>query len=327
MAVLVASANPPHNGLRPLDERRDLSAVADLVEICFSDAMEPEGRRYIRELRLNARTAGFWQVVGGFPEARLTPYAGFVWEEGGKVVGNVSLFPFQALGNSCYLIANVAVHPGFRERGIGRALTSAGINYARSHRAHAVWLHVRMDNDPAVHIYQALGFIERAQRTTWQVRGEATSSSLSPTDGLMVVPRTAAQWSLQKEWLRRLYPRELSWHLPVYWKAFEPGLSGLLYRLVNFSFPRHWAVQRDEKLLGLLTWQRTLGFNDNLWLATPEEGDMPAIRELLMFSRRRIPRHRIARLNSPTSLASGALLESGFKIGNTLLWMEYRLNT
>jgi ribosomal protein S18 acetylase RimI-like enzyme len=326
MAVLTASLNPAHTGLRPLDDRRDLYAVANLVEICFSDAMEPEGRRYIRELRLNARTAGFWQVMGGFPESGLNPYAGFVWEDGERVVGNVSLFPFQTLGHSCYLIANVAVHPEFRGRGIGRALTSAGINYARSHHAYAVWLHVRVDNNPAVHIYQALGFQERARRTTWQTRGSRSGYVRTGSNGLAVSARPAAYWPRQQEWLKRLYPRELSWHLPVNWKAFDPGLSGLLYRLANFSFPRHWAVQRDGIPLGVLSWQRTLGYVDNLWLATPEKVDEAAVRELLAFSRRHIPEKRIARLNSPASLASEALLEAGLEVGNTLLWMEYRLD-
>ena len=326
MAVISASMTSVHSGLRPLDQRRDLSAVADLVEICFSDAMEPDGRRYIRELRLNARTAGFWQFMGGFTESGLNPYAGFVWEEGDRVVGNVSLFPFQSLGHSCYLIANVAVHPEFRGRGIGRALTSAGINYARTHHVHTVWLHVRDDNGPAVHIYQSLGFLERARRTTWQVHGDPSGYRRPATNGLVITPRTAAHWPRQQDWLKRLYPRELSWHLPVNWRAFDPGLSGTLYRLTNFSFPRHWAVQRDGILSGILTWQRTIGYTDNLWLATPEKVDEVALRELLTFSRRQIPRQRIARLNSPASLASEALLEAGFEIGNTLLWMEYRLD-
>jgi ribosomal protein S18 acetylase RimI-like enzyme len=325
MAVLAASMTSAPSGLRPLDERRDLAAVADLVEICFSDALEQEGRRYIRELRLNARTAGFWQVLGAYNEPSLNPFAGYVWEEGNRVVGNVSLFPFQTLGHPCYLIANVAVHPDHRGRGIGKALTSAGINYARSHNAHAVWLHVRVDNGSAVHIYQSLGFLERARRTTWQVRGNPLGYRVNTADGLAIVPRAAVQWPQQQDWLKRTYPRELGWHLPVDWKAFEPGVGGLLYRLINFSFPRHWAVQRDGVVQGVLTWQRTIGYTDNLWLAVPEKIDEAAIRELLTFSRRQIPKQRIARLNSPAALASEALLEAGYEVGHTLLWMEYRL--
>lgn len=325
MAVLAASMTSTPSGLRPLDERRDLSAVADLVETCFSDSIEPEGRLYIREMRMKARTAGFLQIMGAFAEPNLNPYAGFVWEEDDRLVGNVSIFPFQTLEHRCYLIANVAVHPDYRGRGIGRALTSAGINYARSHNAHAVWLHVRADNGPAVHIYQSLGFLERARRTTWQVRGEPTGHRLATADGLIIQPRAAAHWLQQRDWLRRLYPRELGWHLTVDWKAIEPGLGGKLYRLMNLSFPRHWVVQRDGSLLGVLTWQRTFKYTDNLWLAAPENVDEVAIRELLFYSRRQMPKQRIARLNTPASLASEALVEAGYEVGHTLLWMEYRL--
>jgi ribosomal protein S18 acetylase RimI-like enzyme len=325
MAVLAASMKSVNSGIRPLDERRDLFAVADLIEMCFSDAMDPEGRRYIRELRLNARTAGFWQMLGAFTEPNIMAYAGYVWEEEGRLVGNISLFPFQTQGRRCFLIANIAVHPDFRGRGIGRALTSAGINHARNQNVHAVWLQVRDDNGPAVHIYQSLGFLERARRTTWQVRGEHSVYRLADANGVKILPRTVTHWPQQQDWLKRLYPRELSWHLPVDWKALEPGLSGKLYRLINFNFPRNWAVERAGILQGVLTWQRSLGHTDNLWLATPVNVDEIAIRELLADARRQIPTQRYARLNFPAANASTALLEAGYEVGNTLLWMEYPL--
>lgn len=325
MAVIAASVTSSPAGLRPLDERRDLYAVADLVEMCFSDSMDQEGRRYVRDLRLNARTAGFWQVMGAFGESNLNPSTGYIWEEGDRLVGNVSLFSFQTQGHRCYLLANVAVHPDYRGRGIGRALTSAGIDFARSRNAHAVWLHVRDHNGPAVYIYQSLGFLERARRTTWQARGEHHGYRQTAVDGVIILPRAPAHWSQQRDWLNRLYPRELSWHLPLDWKAFEPGLNGSLYRLMNITFPRHWAVQRDGTLLGILTWQRSLGHTDNLWLATPEKVEEDAVRELLACARRQISIQRIARLNFPAALASEAFLEAGYEVGHTLLWMEYRL--
>lgn len=332
MAVLATPITSAPSGLRPLDERRDLFAVADLIELCFSDNMDPEGRRYVRELRLNARTAGFWQIMGAFGEPGQNPYHGYVWEDNHRVVGNVSLFPFQTLGQRCYLIANVAVHPDYRGRGIGRALTSAGINFARARNAHAAWLHVRDDNGPAVHIYQSLGFFERARRTTWQTRGEREARRPAAVGGLTILSRLAAHWPQQRDWLKRLYPRELSWHLPVNWQAFEPGLHGILYRWFNVTFPRHWAIQRDGMLLGVLSWQRSLGHADTLWLATPEKVEPEAIRELLTCARRQISIQRIARLNLPASLAAeslpaGALLEAGFEVGHTLIWMELPLGS
>lgn len=325
MAVLATSLTSASGGLRPLDERRDLNAIADLVEMCFSDSMDPDGRRYIRDLRMTARTAGFWQVMGAFADSNLNSAAGYVWEEGDRVVGNVSLFPFQSQGHRCYLIANVAVHPDHRSRGIGRALTSAGINFARSRNAQAIWLHVRADNGPAVHIYQSLGFLERTRRTTWHARSEPYERRLATSGNLSILPRTTTHWSQQREWLRRIYPPEYSWHLRVNWKALQPGLNGSLYRLMNITFPRQWTVQRNGTLLGVLTWQRTIGQTDNLWLAIPEQFDEAAVRELLVTSRRQLSVQRTARLNLPAGLVSAELLETGFEVSHTLLWMEYRL--
>ena len=61
------------------------------------------------------------------------PPAGLVWKEdspdggGRRLVGNLSLIPIGLQGKRGYLIANVAVHPDFRGRGIGRELTTTAL--------------------------------------------------------------------------------------------------------------------------------------------------------------------------------------------------------
>jgi len=51
------------SGLRPLDEQRRLECRLLTWWSCVFDSMDPEGRRYIRELRFKRRTAGLWQVM------------------------------------------------------------------------------------------------------------------------------------------------------------------------------------------------------------------------------------------------------------------------
>jgi len=157
------------------------------------------------------------------------------------------------------------------------------------------------------------------------VRGEAFGYRLTAENGLTITSRSAGHWSQQSSWLNRLYPRELSWHLPVNWKALEPGFSGKLYRLMNLTFPCHWAVQREGVLLGVLTWQRSFGNTDHLWLATPEIMQEDAVRELLTCTRRRLSSRRLARLNYPAAQSEDAFRSAGYEAVQTLLWMEYRL--
>ena len=326
--LLIPTQSNSH--LRRLDARRDLAAVADLVELCFNDTLDPEGRSYLKQMRQAAQHAHLigWantlSMEGGMPPA------GLVWEEhsqdgnGPRVVGNLSLIPIGLQGKRGYLIANVAVHPDFRGRGIGRALTTTALELARSRGAPSAWLQVRDDNPPAIHIYESVGFKERARRSSWAVTREILPGSLP--DGLSVGSRQASHWPQQKSWLRALYPGELSWHLSLDWKALPPGLEGMLYRFLTWQYPRHWVVLRDNRLAGLLTWVRTSGYADRLWMAAPAEPDEEAILGLLIAIRRGVPPSRPLALNLPAGLAVPALRRAGFSTQQTLIWMEYRFS-
>ena len=52
----------------------------------------------------------------------------------------------------------VGIDPAAQGRGLGRALTLAGLHYLRGRRLGEVLLYVESDNSAAVHTYQQLGF-------------------------------------------------------------------------------------------------------------------------------------------------------------------------
>ena len=156
--------------LRPFDVRRDSSAVADLVELCFADTLDADGRRYLHHMRTTGNTAGILRWTRLTTGLSGTPLAGYVWEQDGEIVGNASLIPYFVRGKRTYLIANVAVHPDFRRRGIARKLTRRLVKGLRAREAIQVWLHVRHDNIAAFDLYRSEGFIERTRRTTWITR-------------------------------------------------------------------------------------------------------------------------------------------------------------
>ena len=309
--------------LRRLDTHRDLESVANLVELCFYDTLDPEGRSYLQHMREAARNANWVGWASSLADHAATPPAGLVWEEDGGLVGNLSLIPITCQGRRCYLIANVAVHPDQRGHGIGRMLTTVALDYIRSRKAPAAWLQVRDDNAAAIHIYQKLGFVERARRSTWLISGPAPQPDLPP--GLSIAPRRANHWPQQRQWLEQLYPPELSWHLPVDWTLLQPGPLGLLYRMLSFESPRHWVSQRAGELLGALTWRNTPGFADHLWLAAPAQPEEAALLALLARARQSIPAHRQLTLNLPADVGPQVLRQAGFYAHQTLIWMEYKL--
>ena len=322
MAIDLALPPTAQGHIRRLSMRRDLEAVADLIELCFSDTLDPEGRNFLKGMRDSARNASVMGWTDSLIDHSPTPQTGLVWEQDGRIIGNVSLIPITVSGCRCYLIANVAVHPDQRGQGIGLSLTSSALDFARSRHVPAAWLQVRDDNPSAIHIYQQLAFIERARRTTW--RASDAIPPMPEIPGISLGGQRSSYWFSQQYWLNRIYPPEFAWNLPIDRKLLRPDVWGMAYRFMSFEFPRQWAVQRQGRLQGVLTWRHGPGFSDPLWLAAPENADEEALFALFVYARLRIPRKQPLTLNLPASLAPGALQRAGFHPANTLIWMEYR---
>jgi len=61
-------------------------------------------------------------------------------------------------------IHNLAVHPDFRRRGLGRALLDGVTSEARRQGLTRVTLEVRKSNEPAQKLYHSMGFVARGLR-------------------------------------------------------------------------------------------------------------------------------------------------------------------
>jgi len=309
--------------LRRIDMRRDLVKVADLVELCFYNTLDPEGKQYLRDMRRAAQNASWLVWASNLIEEAPMPPSGFVWEEAGQLVGNLSLIPISVQGKRGYMIANVATHPDFRGQGIARALTAAALNYARNRNANTTWLQVRDDNPAAINIYTTIGFVERLRRTSWY-SGPSLEGNL-PQPGLRVDKRRTEHWPLQRDWLKRIYPSFLEWHLPMDWNLFRVDVWGRIYRFFNLDHPRHWSVERGTSLKGVVTWKPASGFTSPLWLAIPDPPDDEATLALLTRVRQQLRVKQPLSLNYPAGLAVDALRQTGFYPHQTLIWMEYQL--
>ena len=306
--------------LRPLNILRDLPGVADLVEKCFADTIDSEGRRYLQQMRRAGQDNAFMRWASNAVESVSMPLSGYVWEENGEIIGNVSLIPYRHRKKKIYLIANVAVRPDYRRKGIGRLLTAKAMHHASERGAIATWLHVRADNPGAIALYASLGFQELARRTMWQAKPDRNASM----EGFEITlsRRSSADWAQQETWLHRLYPELMAWYLAVPWQSLRPGLRALIYRFVMDYEVRHWVARGNGTTPAFLSWQAMADQNDRLWAAIPPEGSEQALTALLIHARRNLPWRQTLTLDYPAGENYASIEAAGFHPQRTLLWMK-----
>lgn len=322
-ASVSSSLNSEH--LRKIDLTHDLDDVADLIELCFPIQTDPDGQTYVREMRQAARDMRVMGWLSNLAEFDVNRASGFVWEEAGCIVGNLSLIPFQKGGQRIHLIANVAVHPDYRCRGIARALTSRAMGHLRRRNEPEVWLQVRDDNPTAMDLYRSVGFIDQVARTTWRIRPfEFQSLGDSPSAGLRLRRRRRDDWEDQQRWLIETYPLNIRWNLPVDFSRFVPGLIQSLVNLLEGKHFKHWAVSSGEATQGTITWQKTSSFANNLWLAFPEEAEIETLPWVLDLVMNRLPPKHPISIDYPKGRLQKQFDAMGFQYFRTLIWMRHQ---
>lgn len=140
--------------IEPMTEA-DVGAVLDIDLGAFhaGGAADP---RAVREQQLREELARTWARVR---VAR---------DPAGAVLGYVL---FWHVTDEIHLL-NVAVEPASRRRGVGRALVEHLVEYAHAHAAERVLLEVRASNEPAIRLYDRLGFVRFNVRARYYADGE-----------------------------------------------------------------------------------------------------------------------------------------------------------
>ena len=117
----------------------DVSAIAELEKLCFSD---PWSENSIASEVVNPLSSWLVAEVDGV-------VAGYV---GSQTVLDASD------------MMNLAVSPDYRRQGIGQALVEALVEYLRENKVLALLLEVRVSNTPAIALYESLGFVQVGRR-------------------------------------------------------------------------------------------------------------------------------------------------------------------
>jgi ribosomal protein S18 acetylase RimI-like enzyme len=317
-AIAVSPDTPGR--IRSLNPVRDLPAVADLVEICFQSTMDRDGKRYLQDMRRSAENASFLQWASRTADTISLPLTGFVWEDGGRIVGNVSLIPYNRRNKRVFLIANVATHPEYRRRGIGRLLTDAAMKQARNKHADEIWLQVREDNPGAITLYEELGFREYYRRTTYH--SSSSVPVLPAAQGIQIRSRRATDWPGQSAWLERLHPQDINWYFSNFWNVFQPGLMNSLGNFLADINVDHWIASRGSVMAAAASVIYGRDHVDTLWAAASPDGANDALHALLLRIRSSMSPRRGLLLEYPAHVSDDAIQAAGFVVHRTLLWMK-----
>ncbi len=145
------------NGIRPFDIGRDLRPVAELIAESFASELDARGNAALREMRVMSHMSGFLKVVNRTTGEFNDVFNGFVWVDDGEIVGNVTVQKADRQG-SRWQIANVAVAPTHRGRGLARRLMNRALEHIESSGGRWAVLQVYARNDAARKLYDGLGF-------------------------------------------------------------------------------------------------------------------------------------------------------------------------
>jgi ribosomal protein S18 acetylase RimI-like enzyme len=314
----------PISRIRAIRLREDLRQIADLIELCFSQNIDAEGLEYIRHIRQTANNFSALILENTTPENSPLPFHGYVWVENEQIIGNVTLIPLRAKEKGSYFVANVAVHPNYRGRGIGKKLTERAIRHAREHQGKQVYLQVRDDNEIATRIYRELGFDEISRRTMWVYHSNSQILE-NPSSSVKITRREKEDWSQQKMWLESLYPREIHWNIPIRLEKMEPTFSNWITRFMYAEFQRSWSVRKNSKLIGAVTLDHNSESHDYCWLATSPIWEDEVIRAVFPVIEHKMLFPKRLAVNYPAGRARASFEAVGMRELNTLLWMKYRI--
>jgi mycothiol synthase len=170
-AEAVRDATSPPVAVRPFHPGRDEEAWLEVNARAF--AGHPEQASWTLE-DLERREREPWFDPGGF----------LLHEEGGRIAA----FCWTKVHRSPVLgeIYVIGVDPDFQGRGLGRALTRAGLGHLATRAVPTAMLYVEGTNTPALVLYRSLGFTEHHREV--QFRGAVTGNGQADAPTARPIP-------------------------------------------------------------------------------------------------------------------------------------------
>jgi RimJ/RimL family protein N-acetyltransferase len=153
--------------------RAEPGDAAALVALANEVSAEPEGWLISTGWRGVAEERRFIRAVRRHPDAAV-----FVAEVDGEIVGRLSLARDAHPASLHVADLGLMVDSRHRRQGIGRGLMEAAAQWARENRVTKLELHVFPWNEPAIALYESLGYEREGYRKNHYVRDGAYADAV-----------------------------------------------------------------------------------------------------------------------------------------------------
>jgi len=318
-------------GIRPFDLSRDLGPVAELIAVSFARELNGRGAVALREMRAMSHFGGLLGVLNRSTGEFNDFLSGFVWVDRGTVVGNVTVQRADKYATR-WQIANVAVAPAYRGRGISRQLVEKALEHATQAGGQWAVLQVYAGNTVARHLYQSLGFEDVGGIA--EVRAARVPSIEKPSETKALKTFVAADWTALYELAsHQMGPLAQWWRgiqLGDFQMTFESRLAEWFWNVAGRNVVYRRAVQNSSRFEAalLLTARHWRGEHTlQLW-ARPEQYGLYDLLLLdwALWQLQEFPRWPVC---ISVSIEQRSLLDHlaqvGFVVQRTLMTMRCRL--
>jgi ribosomal protein S18 acetylase RimI-like enzyme len=301
---------------------RDVPQIVELLRLVFGDALD------INDHHLLGGPSSVTEVFYRLNPATTRLTNGFVWQADGRIVGNVTLLTCKIWDR--YLVANVAVHPTYRRRGIARALMKATAQAVQARGGRVILLQVVKENASAIELYHSLGYVSLGHVTSWSA-SVSRLRHIPPAVGDERVPPILTlpghRWREAYELDAAALPADLNWPEPLGPDAYRRSLWRKFGDFMSGRQVESWiTVDERGQLSGLATIASQWGQSHHVALRVRPDWAGRLERPLLAKIVRRLhylPRGNV-RVEHPDSdgMTNQLLREANFNVQRTLTHMR-----
>ncbi len=319
------------SGIRAFDIGSDLRPVAELIADAFAHELDSRGNAALREMRIMSHVGALLKLLNRSTGEFNDLFGGFVWLEEGKVVGNVTVQKADTMGNR-WQIANVAVAPAYRGRGISHILMTKALEYITESGGEWAVLQVYAKNAIARHLYEQLDFEEVGGSVDLTLQRLPKLDALSRIDNFYSF--AADQWQALYELVSNQQSGQMLWWRPPrrtdYQITLEQMVGEWFWRVLgrNHIYRRCIQTTRRFDAALILTAARWRGTHQlQLWVQPSLHGqhEEPLMRWALSMLQE-YPRWPIAlTLSTHHGAALACAKRYGFQEQQTLLTMRRKI--